>query len=83
MTGLEWQQAKGKLAVNQTECVRLYSKLWDTYIAEHPELMDELLNATGLSDLFGQPGHVCQATELWRIREQHRMTFLYTPAITL
>ena len=35
---------------------------------QHAELFDVLINATGLSDVFGQPGHVCQATELWRIR---------------
>lgn len=70
-TGLSWREAKGCPAVNQKECAALYSRLWDQYIAEHPELLQVLLNATGVSDRFGQPGRVCQATELWRIREAH------------
>lgn len=67
-TGLSWREAKGHHAVNQEECAALYSALWDQYLAEHPELMPVLLAASGLSDVFGQEGHVCQATELWRIR---------------
>lgn len=68
-TGLGWKQAKGRKPVNASECAALYSKLWDQYIAEHPELLEVLKAASGLSDIFGQPGHVCQATELWRIRQ--------------
>lgn len=67
-SGLTWKEAKGKVAVNQEYCRRLYSALWDQYIDENPELLDVLKNAAGLSDIFGQPGHACQATELWRIR---------------
>lgn len=62
------REAKGKKADNQEECALLYSKLWDEYILENPELLDVLKRATGLSDMFGQVGHCCQATELWRIR---------------
>lgn len=67
-TGLDWRTAKGKLAVNQAEVVALYAQLWDQYIAAHLELLPVLRAATGLSDIFGRPGSVCQATELWRIR---------------
>lgn len=67
-TGLSWKQAKGKQACNHMELQQIYSSLWDTYISEHPELLTVLQNATGLQDMFGQVGHVCQATELWRIR---------------
>ena len=67
-TGLGWREAKGKQAINQSEVATLYSQLWDAYIEQHPELLSVLKSATGLSDMFGQPGHVCQATELWRIR---------------
>jgi len=67
-TNLHWKQAKGRRAVNQAEVAALYSRLWGQYIAEHPELLAELLAASGTSDLFGQQGRVCQATELWRIR---------------
>lgn len=67
-TGLSWREAKGKKAVNQEECSKYYSDLWNIYIMENPELIDELLATTGVSDIFGQEGHCCQATELWRIR---------------
>lgn len=67
-TGLDWKHAKGRKAVNQEECNALYSRLWDQYIDEHPELLDVLRSSSGLSDRFGQEGHMCQATELWRIR---------------
>lgn len=68
-TGLSPREAKGQEAVNIAECQQLYSSLWDEYIAENPELLDVLHAASGLSDLFGQVRHACQATELWRIRE--------------
>lgn len=67
-TGLSWREAKGRPAVNQADCAAFYGALWDCYIAEHPELLAVLRSASGLSDVFGQPGHCCQATELWRIR---------------
>lgn len=71
ITGLGWREAKGREAVNAEDCTRLYSQLWDEYMSEHPELLELLINASGLSDLFGQRGHVCQATELWRIRNKY------------
>lgn len=70
-TGLSWREAKGKKAVNQEQCAAFYGLLWDAYIMYHLELLPILVAATGLSDMFGQPGHCCQATELWRIRNQH------------
>jgi hypothetical protein len=69
-TGLHWKDAKGKTPINIVEVRYLYSWLWNTYIRENPELVEVLLGATGLSDKFGQPGHACQATELWRIRNE-------------
>jgi hypothetical protein len=68
VTGLTWRQAKGKRAINQEEAANFYSALWDRYIEENPHLLIVLKEATGLSDVFGQPGHCCQASELWRIR---------------
>lgn len=65
---MRWSQAKGKKADNQEEVAKLYSQLWDEYIAEHPDLLIILKAASGVSDMFGQKGHCCQATELWRIR---------------
>jgi len=70
-TGLHWRMAKGRVAVNQEQVADLYSRLWDRYIEENPSLMSVLLEAPGLSDVFGKPGSVCQATELWRIRNEH------------
>lgn len=67
-TRLSWREAKGMYAVNTDEVRKLYSQLWDEYIEENPELLTVLKNASGLSDMFGQIGHACQATELWRIR---------------
>lgn len=67
-TGLTWQQAKGKKALNQQDCCVLYSTLWDQYISEHPHLLLVLQSASGLSDMFGKKNSCCQATELWRIR---------------
>lgn len=70
LKALNWKQNKGKQAVNQEEVNKLYSELWDKYIDNHHELMVILKNASGVSDIFGQPGHCCQATELWRIRNR-------------
>lgn len=67
-SNLDWRSAKGKTAVNQAECAAWYSHLWDQYIFENPDLLSVLRAASGLSDMFGQHGHCCQATELWRIR---------------
>jgi hypothetical protein len=67
-TGLNWREAKGKRAVNADKVRALYSILWDEYIAENPHLLPVLTAASGLQDPFGQAGHACQATELWRIR---------------
>jgi hypothetical protein len=67
-TGLTWKEAKGRKPVNHIFVRRFYAQLWDEYIAENPELLSVLKEASGLSDIFGQPDHMCQATELWRIR---------------
>lgn len=67
-TGCHWRLAKGRRAVNATETSALYGKLWDEYVSENPYLIEVLIAAAGLSDVFGRPGSCCQATELWRIR---------------
>lgn len=69
-TNLSWREAKGKKAVNQDEVQLLYSELWNQYVEENPILKERLRSASGLSDVFGSPGSVCQATELWRIRNE-------------
>lgn len=68
-TGLSWREAKGRKAVNQNQANKYYNGLWLIYLSENPDLLDVLLEATGLSDIFGQEGHCCQATVLWKIRE--------------
>ena len=69
-TGLTWKEAKGRLPINMDYCRRYYSRLWDAYIIANPNLKEVLRQASGLSDIFGQEGHCCQATELWRIRNE-------------
>jgi len=75
-TSLLWREAKGRNAVNQEEVCALYERLWRQYITENPELLQVLVNASGLSDVFGQEGHMCQATVLWNIRNENITTTL-------
>lgn len=67
---INWLSNKGKKAINQEECSKLYSKLWDEYIEENPELLVVIKKQSGFSDIFGKIGHCCQATELWRIKNK-------------
>lgn len=78
-TGLGWREAKGRKAANPDEVRALYGVLWDEYMRENPGLLEILVQAPGLSDRFGQPGHACQATELWRIRCAHMGMGTETP----
>lgn len=68
-TGLTIKEAKGRQAINMNDVCRFYAQLWQEYIEENPEYKEVLFNATGLSDIFGQPNHMCQATELFKIKE--------------
>lgn len=70
-TGLHWKYAKGRRAVNADECSILYENLWRQYIFEHPELLECLKRASGLSDMFATKGSVSQAQVLWKIRNEH------------
>ncbi len=72
-TGLHWREAKGRRPQNDAEVRQLYSALWDQYIQENEHLVDVLLAQTGLADSYGRPGSVCQATELWRIRNDYSL----------
>lgn len=73
VSGLSWEQAKGKKAKNQGDCVALYRKLWIIYMEENPAFWDILDKHTGLKDMFGQEGHVCQADVLWEMLTDRRM----------
>lgn len=67
VTGLSIKQAKGKACINHKEVSALYRQLWTTYFQENPELLKVIHEYRGFSDMFGQMGHVCQATEVYRI----------------
>ena len=64
-TGLSWREAKGRKPVNAAETRTLYAALWDEYIAENPALLRLIVDASGLQDMFGQPG-------LWRDKLDER-----------
>ena len=70
-TGLHWKEAKGRKAINAAECAILYENLWRQYISEHPQLLDVLKRASGLSDIFATKGSVNQANILWKIRNEN------------
>lgn len=74
----DWRANKGKQASNQLEVSSLYRALWREYISENPQLMQILLDANGLQDMFGTPGSACQATELWDIRIEKMLQDLST-----
>ncbi len=72
-TNLHWRKAKGRVAVNQKECEENYFKWWLAWI-DQEKLLPVLKDASGLSDKFGQDGHVCQAEVLWRIKNADEIT---------
>ena len=63
----DWRAAKGKKADNQEECNTFYVQLWREYLQENPHLIEIVKSSTGLSDMFGQEGHMCQAIVLWQL----------------
>jgi hypothetical protein len=67
LTGLTWREAKGKVAINQSEVRRVYRELWIEYFNENPNLTDVILQYKGFSDIYGQKGHACQAEEIYSI----------------
>lgn len=69
-TGLSWREAKGRKPVNMDEVSVLYKNLWKEYLINHPALIIGLKQASGLSDMFGQKGHNCQAITLWELRNE-------------
>ncbi len=66
-TGLHWREAKGQRATNALECSRAYMRWWREWVEEQG-LLPVLQAASGLCDMFGKPGSVCQAECLWIIR---------------
>ncbi len=68
VTGLSWREAKGKKPINIRTVSILYKELWKKYLNTNPHLIMGLKQQSGLSDIFGQEGHICQATTLWELR---------------
>jgi hypothetical protein len=69
-TGFGWREAKGRECVNKDHVKWLYSKLWDLYFEENPNLLKIIKQYGGFTDIFGQSNHCCQAEEIWRIRNE-------------
>jgi hypothetical protein len=70
LTGLTWREAKGRAPINIKEVRMIYKELWREYLMDNPSFITILKRATGLSDIYGQDGHVCQAITLWQLREE-------------
>ncbi len=69
-TGLSWKEAKGRKPINPDEVSKLYKELWKKYLDQNPHLLRGLKQQSGLSDMFGQEGHNCQAITLWELRNE-------------
>jgi hypothetical protein len=72
---LTWRQVKrkqknGRRPINMNEVNKLYKALWRTYLLNNPSYILILKRAIGLSDIFGQEGHNCQAITLWELRNE-------------
>lgn len=68
-----WRDCKGKKCAFPHITNKLYSDLWDLYFIENSYLLDVIKGYNGFSDHFGEIGHVCQSTEIYRI---YRKTFV-------
>lgn len=69
VSGLSIKEAKGKKPLNLADCKEMYSKYWDEYFQENPHLLNLIKQYNGFSDIFGKEGSVCQAIEIYRIRQ--------------
>lgn len=69
-SGFSFKEAKGRLPLNIEDCHAFYSQLWDEYFDENPDLLLEISQYNGFSDIFGQPGRACQAIEIYRIAKE-------------
>jgi len=68
--GLTWKEAKGRKPINHDEISKLYKELWKQYLLNNLTLLRGIKQASGLSDMFGQEGHNCQALTLWELRNE-------------
>jgi hypothetical protein len=69
-TGLDWKKAKGRVPINIDHITKVYKELWRVYLLDNPSFITILKRASGLSDIFGQRGHNCQAITLWELRKE-------------
>lgn len=69
-SGLSFKEAKGRKPVNIDDCRDFYRMLWQEFFDENPELLIELSQYNGFSDIFGKPGHACQAEEIYLIMKE-------------
>lgn len=76
-TGLGWKAAKGKKPVNHEYVSDLYQELWEEYFKENPELYRVIERYQGFSDMFGQKGHNCQASAIYKIWVKYSIRNLY------
>ena len=70
VSGLSVKEAKGKRPVNIDDCRDYYSQLWQEFFQENPELLLEISQYNGFSDIFGQENHCCQAEEIYLIAKE-------------
>lgn len=83
-TNLCIRDAKGRPAVNQAEVTVLYARLWDEYFQENKAtLLPAMRQYRGFQDRFGQPGHCCQAIEIYRLYRQHVLETTPADAISI
>lgn len=67
VTNLSIKSAKGRKPLNIEFCRKVYTLCWRVYFKQNPELLEVIKKYKGMSDIFGQEGHVCQAEEIYQI----------------
>lgn len=69
-SGLSIKEAKGRKPIYPESCRMFYEQLWREFFDENPELLLEISQYNGFSDIFGQAGHQCQAEEIYNIAKE-------------
>jgi hypothetical protein len=75
-TALSFKEAKGRKPINIIDCRQWYSQLWREYFDENPELLLEISQYNGFSDIFGQQGSACQAEEIYNIARERLIGYV-------
>lgn len=66
---LPLSETEGLPVLNQEECNAVYSKCWDVYFEENPNIIDILNEYNGFTDADGIEGQPSAAIELLRIKQ--------------